>query len=586
MLVALAGSGWWLTQPVQAAEPTGRRFAFLVGVTQYNHSLLDDLKHCDSDITDLAALLERGGFDGVYRLTSKTGDRESSTQQADPKRRPEAETIRKQLRAWLRQWKVTKDDLILVGLSGHGVQPRGSQEAYFCPQDANPVMQTVAGGEAQEPVRPQSLVGLSSDLLEILTESGIGYRLLLVDACRNSLRKSPDKGGKGALTGLDAVPFTLPGTEQVQTALLLSCSKGEQSYEDEQFGGGHGAFFHQVLRGLEQGLAVDGEQNVTLNSLENHITQQTPDVVEQVLSQKQNPNVLKNVRGRPRVLLSKAEVSRLRKGGDLPREVPTMRSVATIEGTKAGEERDDNGLKMKFVWCPPGQFTMGSPKSEEGRDSDEDQVQVRLTKGFWIGKYEVTQGEWERVMGTTPWKGQDNLKEGSRYAATYVSWEDATEFVAKLTTQERQAGRLPVGSRYTLPTEAQWEYACRAGTQTAFGFGGDASRLSEYAWWGGIFGDGNAKTEQYAHEVGLKKANAWGLHDVHGNVWEWCRDWKDDKLPGGVDPEQTKQASSRVFRGGSWFYHAVFCRSAVRYFDVPGFRNYNLGFRVVRSSEP
>ena len=251
-------------------------------------------------------------------------------------------------------------------------------------------------------------------------------------------------------------------------------------------------------------------------------------------------------------------------------------------GTKAGEERDDNGLKMKFVWCPPGQFTMGSPESEEGRQVGEDQVQVRLTKGFWIGKYEVTQGEWERVMGTTPWKRQYYVKQGARYAATYVSWEDATEFVAKLTTQERQAGRLPAGWRYTLPTEAQWEYACRAGTQTAYGFDGDATRLSDYAWFGG---NASGVNEKYAHEVGLQKANACGLHDVHGNVWEWCRDWYDAKLPGGVDAEQTTQASHRVIRGGSWSALAVLCRTAFRNFVGPGRRSYYLGFRVVRSSE-
>ena len=251
-------------------------------------------------------------------------------------------------------------------------------------------------------------------------------------------------------------------------------------------------------------------------------------------------------------------------------------------GTKAGEERDDNGLKMKFVWCPPGTFTMGCPKSEQGDQSDEDQVQVRLTKGFWIGKYEVTQGEWERVMGTTPWKGESFVKEGSRYAATYVSLEDATEFVAKLTTQERQAGRLPAGWRYTLPTEAQWEYACRAGTQTAYGFDGDATRLSDYAWFGG---NASGVNEKYAHEVGLQKANAWGLHDVHGNVWEWCRDWYDAKLPGGVDAEQTTQASHRVIRGGSWNSHVVRCRTAFRSSIGPGRRNLSLGFRVVRTSK-
>jgi formylglycine-generating enzyme required for sulfatase activity len=262
-------------------------------------------------------------------------------------------------------------------------------------------------------------------------------------------------------------------------------------------------------------------------------------------------------------------------------------SIELIKDAKpqAGEQRDDNGLEMKFIWCPPGTFTMGSPKTEEGRNDDEDQVQVRLSKGFWIGKYEVTQGEWERVMGTTPWKGERYVKEGPRYAATYVSWDDATEFVAKLTSQERQAGRLSAGWRYTLPTEAHWEYACRAGTQTAYGFGGDAARLSEYAWWGGILGDSNAKNEQYAHEVGLKKPNAWGVHDLHGNVYEWCRDWYQEKLPGGTDPEQATQASDRVFRGGSWHDHAVRCRAAIRYYGEPGDRGNYLGFRVVRSSE-
>ena len=253
----------------------------------------------------------------------------------------------------------------------------------------------------------------------------------------------------------------------------------------------------------------------------------------------------------------------------------------SLMGTRAGEERDDNGLEMKLVWCPAATFTMGSPKSELGRGEDEDQVQVTLTAGFWLGKYEVTQGEWERVMGTTPWKGEEWVKKGPRYAASYVSWEDAMEFVKKLTAQERQAGRLPAGWEYTLPTEAQWEYACRAGSKTAFSFGDMATQLSDYAWWGGLIGNGNTEKERYAHEVGGKKANAWGLHDLPGNVWEWCADGYAEKLPGGRDP-LIAQASRRVNRGGGWSGSPSRCRSACRGGNSPDYRFY-LGFRVARS---
>lgn len=264
------------------------------------------------------------------------------------------------------------------------------------------------------------------------------------------------------------------------------------------------------------------------------------------------------------------------------REETDSASSHRLVGTRAGEERDDNGLEMKLVWCPAGTFTMGSPKSEKDRDKDEDQVQVTLTAGFWLGKYEVTQGEWERVMGTTPWKGEDYVKEGPRYAASDISWDDAMEFVKTLTAQERQAGRLPAGWEYTLPTEAQWEYACRAGSKTAFSFGDTETQLSDYAWWGGIVGKGNAEKERYAHEVGGKKANAWGLHDLHGNVYEWCADGYAEKLPGGRDP-LTAQASHRVHRGGGWLNSPSQCRSAYRDWLAPDDRDRYLGFRVARS---
>src|SRR5262249_31753837 len=130
--------------------------------------------------------------------------------------------------------------------------------------------------------------------------------------------------------------------------------------------------------------------------------------------------------------------------------------------------RDDNGLKLKLIWCPPGKFKMGSPDSELGRHPDENQVDVTLKDGFWLGQTEVTQGQWRQLMLTTPWTGERFVKDGDSYPVTYVSYDDAMSFCERLTKQERSAGRLPVDAIYILPTEAQWEYACRAGTSTRF----------------------------------------------------------------------------------------------------------------------
>jgi formylglycine-generating enzyme required for sulfatase activity len=245
-------------------------------------------------------------------------------------------------------------------------------------------------------------------------------------------------------------------------------------------------------------------------------------------------------------------------------------------GREAGQVRDDNGLKMKLVWCPPGKFRMGSPPSEQGPLNDEGQVNVTLTNGFWLGKYEVTQSEWKQAVQTEPWKGKFT-NEGEDFPATYISWNDAMEFCRKLTEQERQAGRLPNDWEYTLPTEAQWERACRARTETRFSFGDDESKLGDYAWFGK-----NASPGEYAHRVGQKKANPWGLHDMHGNLWEWCRDIYTNKLPGGRDPEvkpDENTRSFRVHRGGSWSFGAAHCRSGFRSWYQPDGRISDYGFR-------
>ncbi len=261
-------------------------------------------------------------------------------------------------------------------------------------------------------------------------------------------------------------------------------------------------------------------------------------------------------------------------------------------GTHAGERWNGNGLHIPFRWCPPGTFTMGSPATEADRSTDEDQASVTLSRGFWLGETEVTQRQWQSVMGTTPWKGEDLVNDGPSYPATYVSHsgdDSAEEFCRRFTAREQASGRLPTGWVYRLPTEAEWEYACRAGTITAFAYGDDSSKSGNYAWT-----DENSRFELasegwfesrdlYAHPVGLKRANAWGLRDMHGNVWEWCRDSYDVNLPGRTDPENKTGASGRVLRGGSWGFRPAYCRSALRLRYAPEYRNGLLGFRLARS---
>jgi formylglycine-generating enzyme required for sulfatase activity len=258
----------------------------------------------------------------------------------------------------------------------------------------------------------------------------------------------------------------------------------------------------------------------------------------------------------------------------------------------AGQVRDDNGLQMNLVWCPSGAFMMGSPILEKDHDWDEAQVPVKLTKGFWLGKYEVTQAQWQRVMGTKPWHGKEQVKENDNCPATYVDKADALAFCRKWTDMERVGGRLPSGWRYTLPTEAQWEYACRAGTTTRFSFGDSDAQLGEYAWF-----NTNTFGERYPHEVGKKKPNPWGLYDIHGNVSEWCRDGRWDGngnviRGGGIDPEVRAIDANCLERGGYYDSDPRDCRSAARRGSGPGFldgppspyfslRSSRVGFRVV-----
>jgi formylglycine-generating enzyme required for sulfatase activity len=226
-----------------------------------------------------------------------------------------------------------------------------------------------------------------------------------------------------------------------------------------------------------------------------------------------------------------------------------------------------------LVSIPAGTFTMGSSDAETDRIKHEGpQTEVTLTQDFWLGKTEVTQLQWVEIMGENP-----SHHIGANRPADSVTWIEAREFSRKLTERERAAGRLPSGHIYALPTEAEWEYACRAGTTTRFSFGDDPeySQLGDYGWFSG-------NSSNRTHDVGGKLANPWGLYDMHGNVWEWCQDWYGNYSGGNeVDPVGPLQGSIRVLRGGSWVNsNPGVCRSANRYRVSADGSNEYFGFRV------
>jgi formylglycine-generating enzyme required for sulfatase activity len=262
-----------------------------------------------------------------------------------------------------------------------------------------------------------------------------------------------------------------------------------------------------------------------------------------------------------------------------------------------------NSVGMGFVWIPAGEFMMGSGISaaevarryggEEGWYKDEHpQHRVILTRGFYLQTTEVTVGQWRLFVRETGYRSdaergdgayvftgskweqkkgsywdKPGFSQGEDHPVTCVSWNDAVAFIEWLNGKEGKG-------RYRLPTEAEWEYAARAGSTTRFCFGDDEGHLGEYAWYGRKFGD-------CTHPVGKKKENGWGLYDMHGNVWEWCSDWWGDYPSGTVtDPTGPSSGSNRVFRGGCWGILPGCCRSAYRFWVGPGHSRINLGFRL------
>ena len=241
------------------------------------------------------------------------------------------------------------------------------------------------------------------------------------------------------------------------------------------------------------------------------------------------------------------------------------------------------GATMQMVWIEPGRFVMGSPASEPFRDGDEGpQHQVTISRGFYLGKYVITQAQWESVTETTPWSGQPLVQPNPDHPAVYISWNDVRSFIQQLNEKTGDEA-------YRLPTEAEWEYACRAGTVARWSCGDDPARLEAHAWYrkedvseGWLSHVG----PEYAQPVGTKLPNPWGLHGMHGNVYEWCQDWYGPdyyRNSPNTDPQGPATGTTRVRRGGSFGADAWALRSANRLHEPPSTRGFSLGARLVRT---
>lgn len=502
-------------------QQPGRKFALLVGVNQYKHPDLTKLRFSENDVTDLAKVLQDGG----YQVTLLRGNEATKAK------------IEERLGEILNL--AERGDSVVVAFAGHGLQFADQKDGYFCPVEAKPFTDEIT-----------TLVSLEK-IYKDMQRSYADVKVLLVDACRND----GSRGTRGV--GGDNAPRPPRGV-----AAYFSCAAGQVAYEHEKFQ--HGVFFHFVLEGL-RGQAKNGRDQVTFSSLVDYVSTSVAETVPELVGggAKQSPNFKADLEGASPVLLA---------------------------GSLSSPADFTNSIAMRLVRIPAGKFTMGSPNGEVSRDDDEIQHDVEITQAFYIGAFEVTQAQYEAVMGKNPsyfcaaGEGRDRVAgmDTRNFPVENVTWEDAVEFCRKLSARadERNAGRV-----YELPTEAEWEYACRARSTTVFHYGNSLS-----ARQANIHGDGpygGAAKEAFPGrptKVGSYQPNAFGLYDMHGNVWECCADWYghkyDDNRP-TRDPKGPQTGEFRILRGGSWNCYALICRAADRCLYRPVPVMFDLGFRVV-----
>lgn len=576
-----------------------KKYAILVGVNHYKDSAIGDLLYAERDAVELGETLQKVcDFDSVKLFTEATG----------------TPCSRKELFRYIQslESQIQEEDLLLFFFAGHGAFCDG--QTYFLTSDAE-------------------MVDYTSDSISLrqLRQKTNGIkarrRILIADACRNN----PEQGKTGEGRGLNGTrdfgirrkaPTAAPQTITWYT--LFACSQGELSQPCHEMR--HGLFTRYILDGLS-GKARSSDGSITLNGLNRYVTQAVINWCAANGKPAQRPYAVTD--GTPEDIVL------------VPPEPEAKRSIPQ-EGRKWAIK--DRPYTLDFAWCPSGSFTMG----RLGDEAASPPHKVRISNPFWMATTPVTQRQWEAVTGKSQhdvikamlqdaspisldggtkrkplaeWLGYSqetqpeelylnrSLENDKDLPIVYVSWNDATAFCQKLNELEKD--RLPQGYRYRLPTEAEWEYACRAGTQGDYydgighiGTAYNDPNLSPLAWYGGnssyqlqgtghdvtaLVGREDSSPKAYLREVATKLPNGLGLYDMLGNAWEWCLDFYNKYSP----LEQTdplcgipKGTPRHIIRGGGWHSKASSCTCHSRGRQIPELRHFDLGFRIVLAKLP
>jgi formylglycine-generating enzyme required for sulfatase activity len=525
----------------------GMRWAVVVGVNRYKDPTAPSLRFCVADAKLMAEVLEKKCGYPKENILMMTDDQPAEMQ-------PTKTNMQRNIPAVLK--KTGPKDTVLVYFAGHGAVHRG--QSVLIPQDFESANMGLTTYRVDE-------------LRDALHDCNASQKLLILDCCHSG-------GAKGGMT-LGLSGEDVGGTKTAGGLITITGSRKTQT-SMESAEKGHGIFTYCLARGLGGEADADKDGIVDSDEIYRYLFTEVPLTVKELFpTHEQQPVRIigEDVIG----VFALARVS-----GKPVVEPPKVLKM------KVGDVVT-NSIGMKMVLVPAGQFTFGSATSEAGRDEDEREQRVTISKPMLVGAYEVTQRQYVKVMGKNPSyfsKGGDGSKalkgieNTDDFPVEQVTWDDATEFCRKLT---KLASEKAAGRGYRLLTEAEWEYACRAGTKTPFSSGellspneanvdGDRPYLNSP----------DGPTLKRTTAVGSYKSNAFGLYDMHGNVWEWVADRYAERPMSGlmdnyVDPTGPVNGEQRVVRGGGYLGDVALCRSASRRDRDPDYSNKSTGFRVV-----